>query len=214
MGDVVKVRFRSHAPASTSTAKSSAVTRLSVTNLNATAKSLDNQTLPRRKRETVVRSHETPAALMREAIASSSSPSIAMNSDNCMVDNVHTMHRNVNGICASSALEPSRAVVHNVHMSGRAEKHKSEQVHSPRRARTYLFEYRKAAKLSQEKAVERGVHTSRSTLSRIENGEVPYSQDVLEAAARVYGTSVWHLLYCPPNTPLPKALEIWTKSLE
>lgn len=213
MGKVIKVRFRRHARASAAVVKSSAVTRLSVTAFTATAKSLDSHTLPRRNRDIVVRSHETPAARMREAIPSSSKPSFSMKTDNCMDANVHQAHRQVNLLCAPGSLEPVEAAVHNMHMAKRGHKHKQEQQHGLW-TRTYLKEYRKVAGLSQSKAAFEMGLTGHSQLSRIEAGKQEYSQHVLEAASRLYSVSIWHLLYCPPHTPLPKALQIWTKSLE
>lgn len=214
MGIVIRFKRRRHARASsTASRKSSAVTRSSVTDLIATARSFDSQTFPLRNRETVVRSHLTPTARMREAIASSSKSSSFMNFDNCMIDNVHTMHDDVNGVCAVSAVEPSQGAVHNAHVARRSEKLKSEQRPVPRSG-PYFREYRKAARLSQGEAAERMGYAGHTTLSKIESGKVDYTKTFLEDASRVYGVSIWHLLYCPPNTPLAKALEIWTKSVE
>lgn len=211
MGKVI--RFVDHARSSAFTTKSSAVTRLSVAALKAPAKSLDNHTLPRRSREMVVRSQETPVARMREAIDSSSSPSIAMNSDNCMGGNVHTMHIKVNLHCAKGAIGPVETTVHNTHMGRNKLKAQPEQ-HFKLSAKTYFKEYRIAAGLSQPEAASKMGYADHSTLSKIEAGKVEYNKSFLEAAARVYQTSIWHLLYCPPNTPIGDAIEIWTKSIK
>lgn len=211
MGKVVK--FRRHARAS-SMRKSSGVTRFSVTDLTATAKSFDSHVFPRLNRDTVVRSQGTPIARIREAIASSSKPSTCMNSDNCMVDNVHTMHSDVNGACAFPAIEPATAFVHNAHMAKGAGKQKTEEPHTRVRNKHYLRQYREALELSQEEAAARMGYAGHSTLSRIEAGKVGYTQTFLERASSVYGVSIWHLLYCPPGTSLKKALEIWTASVE
>lgn len=68
----------------------------------------------------------------------------------------------------------------------------------PRLRRTYLREWRDYRGLTQEQACER-IDIERSTLSRIERGEVPYSQGLLEAAAIAYGCEPWDLLHVNPK---------------
>jgi transcriptional regulator with XRE-family HTH domain len=55
----------------------------------------------------------------------------------------------------------------------------------PTRHRTYLREWREFRNLTQQQAAER-LEIEQSTLSRLERGESPYSQDFLERAAHVY----------------------------
>lgn len=53
------------------------------------------------------------------------------------------------------------------------------------RRRHYLREWRKAAGLTQEDAADTA-GISRSLLSKIEAGKVPYNQDLLEQLAEIY----------------------------
>lgn len=54
------------------------------------------------------------------------------------------------------------------------------------RQRHFLKEWRKVRGLTQEQLAER-LGTSRSNYGRIEKREVPYNQDILEAAAEALG---------------------------
>lgn len=71
---------------------------------------------------------------------------------------------------------------------------------------TFLRAYRKKAGFNQEKAAARfGI--DRTTLGRIERGEVPYNPPLLKAAARLYGCTRGDLLDRDPNAPpLPPPL--------
>lgn len=62
---------------------------------------------------------------------------------------------------------------------------------------TFLKHWRKKARLSQEKAAE-VFDMDRSNLSRIERAKVPYSQQLLERAADLYGCEPWDLLHVNP----------------
>lgn len=64
--------------------------------------------------------------------------------------------------------------------------------------KTFLREWRKFRKMSQEKAAEQ-LNVERSHLSRIERRLVPYSQGLLEAAAEAYGCEPWDLLTVNPG---------------
>lgn len=64
--------------------------------------------------------------------------------------------------------------------------------------KTFLREWRKYRRLSQERAAER-LDIERSHLSRIERGQIPYSQGLLEAAAEAYACEPWDLLNVDPN---------------
>jgi transcriptional regulator with XRE-family HTH domain len=65
------------------------------------------------------------------------------------------------------------------------------------RNRTFLREWRDFRKLSQEEVAER-LEIDRSTISRIERGESPYDQDVLEKLALVYGCDPEDMLSINP----------------
>lgn len=67
----------------------------------------------------------------------------------------------------------------------------------PRFRRTFLKEWREYRELTQEQAAER-VGMDRSNLSRVERGEVPYSQALLEAASEAYRCEPWDLLNVNP----------------
>lgn len=76
----------------------------------------------------------------------------------------------------------------------------------PERAPTFLRQWRKFRRLSQEAACEHFAITQ-PTLSKTENGELPYNQDFMEQAARIYGCTVAALLTVDPTIkdPLPRA---------
>lgn len=64
--------------------------------------------------------------------------------------------------------------------------------------RHFLREWRNYRNLTQEQAADRiGIHFT--TLGRIERRELPYSQEVLEAAAMAYSCEPWDLLNVNPH---------------
>jgi transcriptional regulator with XRE-family HTH domain len=63
--------------------------------------------------------------------------------------------------------------------------------------RTFLKEWRIYRRLTQEQASER-LNLDRSNLSRIERGESPYNQGLLEAAAEAYDCEPWDILNVDP----------------
>ena len=75
-----------------------------------------------------------------------------------------------------------------------------------RLARTYIKEWREDRGLSQDKLVERVRDRvegfSKSTLSRIERGEQPYSQPILEAIAWAIGCEPSDLLMRQPGSEM------------
>lgn len=79
-------------------------------------------------------------------------------------------------------------------------------------ARAYFLEYREARKWTQGELLERldgiGVSMSIGSLSRYENGEQPYSQDVLYAMADVFGCEPEDLITVNPKAPDPPRL-VW-----
>lgn len=64
--------------------------------------------------------------------------------------------------------------------------------------RHFLKEWRKNRGLTQEQASER-LDIDRTTLGRVENGKIPYSQGLLEAAADAYICEPWDLLHVDPG---------------
>lgn len=68
------------------------------------------------------------------------------------------------------------------------------------RGRTFIRQWREFRGLSQEKLGEL-IGTTGTSISRIENGEQPYTQDTLEAIARVLKTDVESLLRRDPTHP-------------
>lgn len=68
------------------------------------------------------------------------------------------------------------------------------------RRRTYFKQWRVHRGLSQEQLADR-LGTSVPSISRIENGTQPYTQDVLEALAEALGTDPASLLMRDPDAP-------------
>lgn len=196
--------------------KSSAVTRPPVAVLKAIANSLDSHALPRRKREIIDRSHLPPTERTSEAIAASFNPARIMNSESCMEAYVLSQHMLVNGNCAQPILAPQGASVHNLHMARGNLKLKDKIKEKPKSVwpRTFLMEYRQAKGMTQGQAAKAMGFKRHSDLSKIENGKQQYTQRVLERAARLYETSIWHLLYCPPNTTASDLIKIWHESVK
>lgn len=65
------------------------------------------------------------------------------------------------------------------------------------RRKHFLWEWRKHSGLSQEDAADR-LEIDRSSISKYENGEVPYNQDLLERMAVIYGCEPADLLSVEP----------------
>lgn len=63
--------------------------------------------------------------------------------------------------------------------------------------RHYLKEWREYRNLTQEQVAGR-LDIDRSTLSRVENMRIPYSQELIEAAAEAYGCEPWDILNVNP----------------
>jgi transcriptional regulator with XRE-family HTH domain len=61
----------------------------------------------------------------------------------------------------------------------------------------YLREWRQYRSLNQEQASER-IGIDRTTLGRIENRRIAYTQPILEAAAEAYSCEPWDLLHRNP----------------
>lgn len=78
--------------------------------------------------------------------------------------------------------------------------------------RAFFLEWREARKWTQGELLDRlagiGVEMSIGSLSRYENGEQPYSQDVLYALAHVFGCEPQDLITINPLAPEPPRL-VW-----
>lgn len=68
------------------------------------------------------------------------------------------------------------------------------------RRRTFFKEWREFRELSQQQLADR-LDTSVASISRIESGTQPYTQDVLEALAEALRTDPASLLMRNPNDP-------------
>jgi transcriptional regulator with XRE-family HTH domain len=67
-----------------------------------------------------------------------------------------------------------------------------------RQLRRHFFkEWRTYRELTQERAAER-LNIDRTTLGRVENRKIPYSQELLEAAADAYQCEPWDILNVNP----------------
>ena len=82
---------------------------------------------------------------------------------------------------------------------------KKSSADEPKRGPTFLRAWRKYRKLTQEAVAER-VGVDRTTIGRIENGELPYNQDFLEKVALIYGCEPEDLLAIDPLRPDPPKL--------
>lgn len=67
----------------------------------------------------------------------------------------------------------------------------------PQFRKTFLKEWREYRGLTQEQASDR-LDMDRSNLSRVERGQIPYSQGLLEAASIAYMCEPWELLNVNP----------------
>jgi transcriptional regulator with XRE-family HTH domain len=68
------------------------------------------------------------------------------------------------------------------------------------RSHTFLRNWRKFRELTLQRAADR-LDIDYTTLGRIERGEVPYNQDLLERLAFAYGCDVTDLLEIDPFKP-------------
>lgn len=74
-----------------------------------------------------------------------------------------------------------------------------------KRAKHYLRQWRDFRELTQDQAADRA-EIDRSSLSKIERGEVPYNQDLLERLSLAYGCDPSDLLDIDPLKPDPPRL--------
>jgi transcriptional regulator with XRE-family HTH domain len=79
----------------------------------------------------------------------------------------------------------------------------SKRIRGPQqRRKTFLKQWRKHCELTLEVAAVE-FDMSPAQLSRIENAKSPYTQDMLELAARIYKTDVVSLLFRDPKSSDP-----------
>src|SRR5262249_41170017 len=102
------------------------------------------------------------------------------------------MHYLVKRQCAPRAVVKGLRVVHPLHMA----KPKSRK--TPKFRKGFFREWRKHAGLRQEQVAAR-IGKDRTTISRLENGEIGYTQEHLELLAPVYGTKPGVLVERPPS---------------
>lgn len=108
--------------------------------------------------------------------------------------NMHYMHISVNAEYASARIHGGKSYGHNAAMTkGTRQKH-------------FLREWRKAKPGRTLEMVAAELHMSQPQLGRIERGDSPYNQDLLEALADLYGCTVADLLM---RNPLDKSA-IWS----
>ncbi len=71
----------------------------------------------------------------------------------------------------------------------------------PGRRKTYLREWRRSKPGRTLDTVAAELHMSQPQLGRIERGDSPYNQDLLEALSELYGCTVADLLMRDPSDP-------------
>lgn len=89
--------------------------------------------------------------------------------------------------------------------------HNSEMLGKPRR-KTYLREWRRSKPGRTLEQVAAALHMSQPQLGRIERGDSPYNQDLLEALAELYGCTVADLLMRDPSDP-DALWSVWDNAL-
>lgn len=95
----------------------------------------------------------------------------------------------VNGDYSPRYIQPSSRLAHNWDMAKRA------------RQRTFLREWRKQQPGRTLEQVAELAGISQPQLGRIERGDSPYNQDILERLAEIYGCSVTDLIRRDPTEP-------------
>lgn len=211
MGAVVEFPRRRHARASAR--KSSAETLPFVILLRQLASCQDGRDLPRRMRLMVLRSQDRPAPRTSAATSSSSSSRSDMKADSCMGANVHEVHIAVKPPCAWNPVGSRGDPVHDMHMAVSAKKTApGRSAVEPARAPSFMQAWRTAArpKITQEAMAEKLGYSDHTTISKIENGHVPYNQEILEGYARVLKCTVVDLLTRSPGDA-EHILGIWAR---
>lgn len=84
---------------------------------------------------------------------------------------------------------------------------------SKARRKTYLREWRRSKPGRTLAVVAEHLHMSQPQLGRIEVGDQPYNQDLLEALADLYGCTVPDLLIRDPNKP-DAMWSVWDQASE
>lgn len=105
-----------------------------------------------------------------------------------MAPNVHHMHYSVNRKCASGILAGDVRLRDKMCMTRSLRK-------------TFLREWRKMKPGRTLETVAAELHISRTQLGRIEKGQQPYNQELLEAVSDLYGCTVADLLMRNPKDP-------------
>lgn len=100
---------------------------------------------------------------------------------------MHPMHMQVKHIYASALIERGKTLAHNAAMANGTRK------------KTFLREWRRLKPGRTLEVVAAELHMSQPQLGRIEKGQQPYNQDLLEALADMYGCTVADLLMRDPT---------------
>lgn len=100
---------------------------------------------------------------------------------------MHPMHMQVKHIYASALIERGKTLAHNAAMA------------NGMRKKTFLREWRRLKPGRTLEVVAAELHMSQPQLGRIEKGQQPYNQDLLEALADMYGCTVADLLMRDPT---------------
>jgi DNA-binding Xre family transcriptional regulator len=124
---------------------------------------------------------------MSAANASSSTLAFSIHLDSCIAGNVPRRHNEVNGACAEPSMEAPPAVRHPLCMIGT-------------KGHTFIRAWRKHRDLTLEQLAE-NIGITHGHLSKIERGERPYKQHVLEAIARELHCTPADLLSRDPKDP-------------
>jgi len=75
------------------------------------------------------------------------------------------------------------------------------------RSKTFLRAWRLSRDMTQEEVAEK-VEVNFTTIGRLERGEIPYNQDILEKLALIYGCDASDFLENDPLKPSPPKLII------
>jgi transcriptional regulator with XRE-family HTH domain len=117
-----------------------------------------------------------------------------------MLRNVYQAHIPVKGKCASHGVETAGARVHDAHRMTKARKKMPASMAKPTRSlRVTAMRAWRVAKGFTLEAAGAVVDLSHSQLGRVERGEQPYNQELLEGLAALYGCSPSDLIDRDPN---------------
>lgn len=114
--------------------------------------------------------------------------------------NMHVIHMQVKHDYAGAGIQRICSLTHN------------EQMKKAVRQHHFLREWRKLKPGRTLEIVAAQLHMSQPQLGRIERGDQPYNQDLLEALAELYGCTVADLLMRDPSKH-DNIWSIWDRAL-